>query len=185
MGELVHHGGLDAVVVGHDVQVTRATNVGLARAHLADEVLPVGAQRVARGARHDVGVRVTESAGQRPLRAQVTREASGVDSLDDRYAVSHEKALEFLGRTPVRAQRRELAHHEPAAPGLVRLVVERRHSVISNVRIGERDDLTRVTGVGDDFLISRERGVEHELARHDAALGQETRGVTLEGRTVA
>jgi hypothetical protein len=40
--------------------------------------------------------------------------------------------------------------------------------VVADVRIGERDDLLAVTGVGEDFLVAGHGGVEHHLADRGA-----------------
>ena len=112
----------------------------------------------------DLGVAVTEGAGQGAVGAQVSRESSRVDAHDGRDAVMAQEPLEWSDRTPVGGHVREFAHHHALAPRSQRLVVERRDAVVADVRIGEADDLTGVAGVGDDLLIARERGVEDELA---------------------
>jgi hypothetical protein len=43
-------------------------------------------------------------------------------------------------------------------------------TVAADVRIRQRDDLPAVAGVGEDFLVAGERGVEHHLA-HGATGG--------------
>jgi hypothetical protein len=42
--------------------------------------------------------------------------------------------------------------------------------VVADVRVGERDDLARVRGIGEDLLVARHRGVEDDLAA-GAAVG--------------
>ena len=117
----------------------------------------------ARGRRDDVGVAVTEGAGQGAVGAEVTRQSSGVDAHDGRDAVLAQEPLERPDRTPVGRDVGEFAHHDALAPRSQRLVVERRDAVVADVRVREADDLTGVAGVGDDLLVARERGVEDEL----------------------
>ena len=38
------------------------------------------------------------------------------------------------------------------------------HAGVADVRIGQRDDLPAVRGIGEDFLVAGHRGVEHHLA---------------------
>ena len=45
------------------------------------------------------------------------------------------------------------------------------HAVVADVRVGEGDDLAGVGRVGDDLLVARQHGVEHDLAGGDAAGG--------------
>ena len=44
------------------------------------------------------------------------------------------------------------------------LLVLQIRSHVSDVRIGEADDLTCVTGVGENFLVTGEAGIENDLA---------------------
>ena len=54
-------------------------------------------------------------------------------------------------------------------------------AVIADLRIGEDDDLAGVGGVGEDFLIPGERGVEDDFA---ASLGGRTKTPALEDAPV-
>ena len=40
-------------------------------------------------------------------------------------------------------------------------------AVVSDVRIGERDDLLAITGIRQDFLVARDGRIENHLARGD------------------
>ena len=94
------------------------------------------------------------------------------------------KPFERPDGTPVGRDVGELAHHDALAPRSQRLVIERRDAVVADVRVREADDLTGVTGVGDDLLVARQRGVEDELTAREARLGQVPGGVALEGGAV-
>jgi hypothetical protein len=47
---------------------------------------------------------------------------------------------------------------------------------ISDVRIGQADDLARITGVGENFLVSGEAGIENDFA---AAARDRARGTAI------
>lgn len=64
---------------------------------------------------------------------------------------------------------------------LTRLIVFAVGSDITNMRIGQRHDLTAVTGVCENFLIARDRGIEYNLTDRQA---HSTDGVPLEHRAV-
>ncbi len=128
---------------------------------------------------------MTERPGQGSVRSKMTRESTRVDSHDCGNSMLAQESLEGPGRAPVGRNRREVANHNAAAPGVRRLVVEGRHAVVAYVRIGEGDDLARVARVGDDLLITAERGVEDELSCGEPLCWQVAGGVTLEGRPVS
>jgi hypothetical protein len=52
---------------------------------------------------------------------------------------------------------------------------------VADVRIRQRDDLPAIAGVGEDFLVAGERGVEHHLAHRVAG---RTNAGAEEGRAV-
>ena len=56
----------------------------------------------------------------------------------------------------------------PAAYTAARLGVLGVDAGVADVRIGQRDDLPAVRGIGEDFLIAGHRGVEHHLAHGGA-----------------
>jgi hypothetical protein len=62
-----------------------------------------------------------------------------------------------------------------------RLLVIDVRSDVSNVRISQADNLARVTRIGEDFLISREAGVENDFA---AAPGDRSRGAPMKNAPV-
>src|SRR4029079_12967799 len=62
------------------------------------------------------------------------------------------------------------------------LVVGRGHAVVADVGVREGDDLAGVRGVGDDLLVAREHGVEHDLAGGDRRRCAD--GLALEGGAV-
>ena len=60
----------------------------------------------------------------------------------------------------------------PGAERPAALVVVGVDAVVADVRVGEGDDLPGVRRIGDDLLVARQRGVEHQLAGGDAAASE-------------
>ncbi len=52
---------------------------------------------------------------------------------------------------------------------------------IADMRIGQRDDLTAVTGVSENFLVTGHRGIEYHFANR---MTGSTNGKTLEQRAI-
>src|SRR5690606_21220554 len=101
--------------------------------------------------------------------AQAPRERPRVDALDPDDVVLLHEALQVLVRAVVGGHAAELAHDEPLGVGLVGLHVVDADAVVADVRVGHRDDLPVVAGVGEDLLVAGHRGVEHDLADRLAA----------------
>src|ERR1700735_385188 len=72
--------------------------------------------------------------------------------------------LRRLGRTPVRSQRRKLAHHQSLDVRLGRFLVVEICAYISNVRVSEADDLAGITRVGENFLVTGEAGIKNDFS---------------------
>ena len=65
--------------------------------------------------------------------------------------------------------------------GTRRLLIIEVRSHVSNVRIGQADNLARIARIGEDFLISGEAGIENDFA---AAPGDRSRGAALKNSPV-
>ena len=164
-GEVTQDRALDAEVVGDDVErrIGVAVRVRRRGGDRRDEVLAVGRLAHARRGAHRrlVGA---ERAGHRTVVAQVAGEAAGVDARDRRDPVPGEERVERLGGPPVAVAAGEVADDHALTERRRRLVVVGVGAVVADVRVGERDDLSGVARVGDDLLVARQRGVEHDLA---------------------
>jgi len=81
--------------------------------------------------------------------------------------------LRRFGRAPIGSERRKLAHHESLDVRLRRFLVVKIGADISNVGISEADNLTGITGIGENFLVTGEAGVENNFsaAARDGAGG--------------
>ena len=71
-------------------------------------------------------------------------------------------------RAVVRFTPSQIANDDTAAKQSTRLEVGERGPVVANVRVGERDDLACIAGVGDDLLVARQHRIEHHFAAGDA-----------------
>src|SRR5690606_12476566 len=104
----------------------------------------------------------------RALVAEDAGELPGVDLGDrDRVAAAQELAELELAAI-VADDARQVANHEPGGMDSARLEVVRVRADVTDMRIGQRDDLPVVRRIGEDFLIPRHRGVEHHFAEASA-----------------
>ena len=69
----------------------------------------------------------------------------------------------FTG-TPIRRDRRKFAHYERLDVRQRRLLIVEVCSHISDVRIRQADDLSRITRVGENFLIAGQAGIKNDFA---------------------
>jgi hypothetical protein len=82
----------------------------------------------------------------------------------NRNVVPHEILLRGFARAPVGGYRGKFAHHQRLDVRARRFLVIRVGANIADVRIGQADDLARVTRIGEDFLIAGEAGIENDFA---------------------
>ncbi len=69
----------------------------------------------------------------------------------------------FCG-TPVRGDLRKLTHDERFNVRPRRFFVVEIGADIADVRISQADDLPRIAGVGENFLVTGEAGIENDFA---------------------
>ena len=86
--------------------------------------------------------------------AQVPDDRTGVDLGDDGNAATFQVLVGDLGRAPVGADRRKLARDQALDHGPGGLGVGRRGAVVSDVWIGENDDLSCIGRIGEDLLVA-------------------------------
>jgi hypothetical protein len=72
--------------------------------------------------------------------------------------------LRALRGTPVRRKLRKFAHDERFDAGTAGLFIFEIRADVSDVRIGEADNLARVAGIGENFLVTGEASVENDFA---------------------
>ena len=59
----------------------------------------------------------------------------------------------------------QVAHHERPQGRVLRLGVVGVHAVVAHLGVGEHHDLPRIGGIGGDFQIAFQRGVEADLPK--------------------
>jgi len=96
--------------------------------------------------------------------AQDARQPARVDAGDRDNLAALEELRQRLVRAPVARDGRQIADHEAGGIHLRGLQILWRRAGVADVRHGERDDLSRVRRVSENFLIAREGGVENDFA---------------------
>ncbi len=108
---------------------------------------------------------VSDGRAHEALFAQSLSECAGIDAGESNDSMGVEKAIESLGSAPVGRCSRHGACDDASevdfVDGLEVFVV---CADIADMRKGESDDLSGIGGVGQDFLVAGDRGVEAELA---------------------
>ena len=95
--------------------------------------------------------------------AQVTNKCARIDIRDHRNVEALEIFVGSLLRAPVRTDWRELANNQSFNVGSNSFVVFRIGAVIADLRVGEYYDLSGVRRIGEDFLVSSERGIKNDF----------------------
>jgi len=86
-----------------------------------------------------------------------------IDIPNYRHAVPFKILLRGFARTPIGSQRGKFPHDQRFDPGLCGFLVFQIRANISYVRISEADDLAGVAGIGENFLVAGEAGVENDF----------------------
>src|SRR5690606_9130875 len=120
-----------------------------------------------------------QTAVQRPLGPQQTGEPAGVDIGNGHNIVALQEIVEILFITPVAGHQREVPNDQPSRPDRIGLVVLGVSTGIADVRIGQRDDLSRVGRISENFLIPGHGCVENHRStgntlRSDGAASEYT-----------
>ena len=96
--------------------------------------------------------------------ANVANERARVDVPDSGNFVAIQIKLGGFGGAPVRRDLGELSHDQRFDVRARRLLVVEIGADVTDVRIGQADDLAGVAGVGENFLITGEAGIENDFA---------------------
>ena len=123
---------------------------------------------------HDAG-------GLRAALAQRARQLARVDSGDRHQAAALEEGAQRLDGAPIIRRDRQIADHKPGCINLRSFKIFRSRTGVTDVRIGERDNLAGVGGVGQNFLVARQSGIENDFAG-GVAFGSD--GVAAEDRSI-
>ena len=187
VGQVAQDRVLETEVVGDDRPLARADRVRLRRGDLGHQVDAVGARfGERRGTQRCLGGSA-ECTSHGTRVAQQAGEATGVDATDTADAVVGQHRVQRRSGPVVAVPSGQVADDDSTAERTARLEVAGVHPVVADVRVGERDDLAGVGGIGDHLLIARQDGVEHhftaghptgrfgadELAFEDASIGED------------
>src|SRR5260370_16382596 len=100
---------------------------------------------------------------------------------DRRNALRLEVVGQVLASAEVASKHRQVADHQSRGKDLGGFNVFRVDADVADVWIRQGDDLPAIRGVGKDFLVAGDRGVEHDLT---GGVGQRTDGNAPEYRAV-
>ena len=140
--------------------------VGRAAAHLARQIQ---AGHVTRGARQRyqplrIGIDARERGPHRAVGANVSHQRARIDLGHGHDATLAQVVGQALARAPVAHGRTHVTHHQTGRPDAVALVVFRIDADVADMGRGHRHDLTMIRGVGEDFLVTGDAGVEDDFA---------------------
>jgi hypothetical protein len=111
----------------------------------------------------------------------MTNERACIHVPNYRNFVPLQICLRSFFRAPVRRETGKLAHNQPFNIRTRSFFVVRVRANISDVRVGEADNLSGITRIGENFLISGEAGVENGFP---ATAGFCTRGASYKNSPV-
>jgi hypothetical protein len=94
----------------------------------------------------------------------VQNERSRVDIPDDGNFVAIEIELRGFAGAPVRRDLGKFADDQGFDVRALGFFVVQIRANVADVRIGETDDLPGVAGVGENFLVTGEAGIENDFA---------------------
>ena len=161
--------------------------IGLLRGHHLGEVHALEPRKSARGLQRRFLVELAalfhrqDASVLRALFAQQARQAARINPGDaDQFVAAHE-FRQRLGRAEIAVRQRQIADHETGGIDTAGFHVLGIGPGVADVGIGERDDLARVGGIAEDFLVAGHGGVEHHLAHR---LPRNANGLPVEQRAI-
>ena len=113
--------------------------------------------------------------------ANVAYEGARVNVPDDGNLVTVEIKLSGFGGAPVGGELRKFADDKRFDVRMGRFFVLEIGTDIADVRVSEADDLAGVAGVGENFLVAREAGIENDFT---AAAGDGASGAAIKNAAI-
>ena len=101
---------------------------------------------------------------QRAKLPQMPNQRPRIDIPNHRNLVPVQIQLRRLCRPPARAHLRKFADDQRLDVRPRRFLIIEIRANVPNVRIGQANDLPGITWIGEDFLVSREAGIENYFA---------------------
>ncbi len=111
----------------------------------------------------------------------MTHQRTRVDFGGHRDSIFREVMFGILLRAPIAGDGRKLAHDETLDVGALGFTIVIVRAVVANLRICENHYLARIRGIGEDFLVAGDSGVEDNFAQ---AVFRRTKAPALEDRPV-
>ena len=150
--------------------------VGLGRRHHTSQILAchAGGRSGTRNSSLDVGRRRNQPRRKRDDAAVLGTgtskhpgQASGVDVGDRHRTLALQVGVERHARAEIGHAQRQVLDDQTGGIDFGGFDVLGVDAVAADVRISQRDDLPAVARIGENFLVTGERGVEHKLANGD------------------
>lgn len=139
---------------------------GLARGHLLRQIHTLQPGECPGLCHSLIGITLRPRHDAAPLRPFVPENAgefAGINAGDAHYVMGFQIVRQALARAPVADTNRHIAHHQPADMNATRLNILVIDADIANMGIGQRYDLTRIRGIGEDLLITGHRGIKNDF----------------------
>ena len=115
-----------------------------------------------------------DNAAQRSYISKVPDKRARVEIPDDGNAVTLEKFLRGFAGAPIRRERGKFAHDQAFDVRLRGFVIVAIRADISDVRIRQADNLAGIAGIGENFLVTSEAGIENDFAAAARASARRT-----------
>ena len=122
-----------------------------------------------------------QDAAHHAAAAQMAHQRARIEIGDDGDTGIREERAGFLIRAPVAGDGGELAHSKALDVRLPGFVIRGAGAVITDLRVGENDNLPGIGGIGEDFLVPGNSGIEDNFA---GTFGGRTKTPAFEDRAV-
>ena len=140
-------------------------NLGQTQALHAGRRLGSGQRGVDVRLRHGfTGRQADDGAVLRALAAQQAGEFAGIDVGNRHCLLAHQVLREGFGLSEIAGQQGQVLDDQACGMDLVSFDILGVDAVVADVRIRECHDLLAIAGVGEDFLVAGDGGVEHHFA---------------------
>ncbi len=155
------------VAVGFQVPDTGAPLIALLDRHLFRQIHAFQAREAARQLQRfffrDI-ITGQQATVLGALLTQNARQAAGIDAGDGNNAVLAQVVIQRLLAAPVAGEQWQVADNQTGGLNRVGLDIFGSDTGITDVGIGQRHNLTRIGGIGEDLLVTGHGRVEHDLA---------------------
>ena len=156
----------------HPSPETFRPRIGRGTSHLGDEIAAIQAGRTLCPGDQNFGallIRIgTQNTHLRAGIANSPNQSAGINSGDPRHPRLGQKIVEPALGSPVARLVKKFSNYEAREKGPGRLVILGVDPDVANLGISHGHDLTRIRGIGHDFLVPRHAGVEYHLTFSNA-----------------